>query len=127
MTRMPSMRAAVVFCTALAAGCATHRAPENPDAIACTPPETKALYSRDYNERLAAHTVRADAFSQCMTARGYVFDDKALSERMLHFEQVQNSRWLGGDPWWAMQIYRQEQRMAPELWHTAGEKAKSPP
>jgi hypothetical protein len=102
----------------LAAACASSRAPENPDVKACLPPATKVLYSRDYDTRLAAHRARADAFAQCMQDRGYTFDQDALDQRVLHFEQVKNADLYGGDPLRASRVYEQEQRLSAELWRS---------
>ena len=102
----------------LAAACASRQAPENPDAQACLPPATKPLYSRDYETRLAAHGARADAFAQCMQERGYTFDQDALDQRVLHFEQIKNADRYSGDPLWASRVYEQEQRLSAELWHS---------
>jgi hypothetical protein len=100
----------------LLAGCAGNRAPDNPDARSCLPAKTRELSSRDYQTRLAAHKARADAFAACMQARGYSIDQVALEERLRHFEQVKNAQPLGGDPWQAVQIRRQELRTSSDLW-----------
>jgi hypothetical protein len=111
-----SKRCAIGLAALLLAACAGNRPPPNPDAQACLPPENPAMRSRDYYMRLGGYTQRADAFAACMTGRGYVLDENELEARMLHFEQVRNAEWLGGDPIWAMRIYREEQRINPELW-----------
>jgi len=100
----------------LLAACAGNRPPPNPDAEVCLPPENAAMQSRDYYMRLGGYTQRADAFAKCMTERGYFLDERELDARVLHFEQVKNAEWLGGDPAYAMRIYREEQRVNPELW-----------
>ena len=100
----------------LLAGCAGNRPPPNPDAQVCLPPENPEMRSRDYYMRLGGYTQRADAFAHCMTERGYWLNERELDARVLHFEQVKNAEWLGGDPAWAMRIYREEQRVNPELW-----------
>jgi hypothetical protein len=107
---------AIGLAALLLAACASNRPPESPDARTCTPPENPAMRSNDYYMRLSGYTQRADAFAACMTEHGYVFDEDELDARVLHFEQVKNAEWLGGDPAWAMRIYREEQRMNPELW-----------
>jgi hypothetical protein len=106
---------AIGLAALLLAACAS-KPPDNPDALACQPPENPEMRSDNYYMRVSGYTQRADAFAECMTKRGYVLDDNALDARMLHFEQVINAQPMGGDPAWPMQIYRQEQRMNPELW-----------
>jgi hypothetical protein len=111
-----TLAGAIGLAALLLAACASKPAPDNPDALACRPPENPEMRSHNYYMRLSGYTQRADAFAACMTKRGYVLDDDELDARMLHFEQVKNAQWLGGDPAWAMRVYRQEQRMNPELW-----------
>ena len=106
----------LAFAALLLAGCAGSRAPDNPDARACLPPKTRELTSHHYEPRLAAHKARADAFAGCMQERGYQLDEVALNDRLRHFEQVKNADPLGGDPWQAIQIRRQELRTSPDLW-----------
>lgn len=106
----------LAFAALLLAGCAGSRAPDDPEARACLPAKTRELSSRNYETRLAAHKARADAFAACMQARGYRIDQLALDERLRHFEQVRNADPLGGDPWQAVQIRRQELRASPDLW-----------
>jgi hypothetical protein len=100
----------------LLAACAGNRPPPNPDAEVCMPPQNPEMRSRDYYMRLGGYTQRADAFAKCMAERGYVLDEQELDARVLHFEQVKNAQWLGGDPAYAMRIYREEQRVNAELW-----------
>ena len=108
--------AAIALAALLLAACAGQHPPENPDARTCLPPENPAMRSTDYYMRLSGYTQRADAFAACMSEHGYVLDENELDARVLHFEQVSNAQWLGGDPAWAMRIYREEQRINPELW-----------
>jgi hypothetical protein len=62
---------------------------------------------------------QADAYSDCMTAHGYVLDEEALDDQVRHFEMVQNSQWMGGDPGPLAVAQRQKLRMSPELWRPA--------
>jgi len=107
---------AIGLAALLLAGCASKPVPDNPDARACLPPENPEMRSHNYYMRLSGYTQRADTFAECMTKHGYVLDEDELDARMLRFEQVKNAEWLGGDPAWAMRIYRQEERLNPELW-----------
>jgi len=107
---------ALVALATLPGACAIERAPDNPVALACLPPETDALYADDYGVRLKAYTQRADAFSKCMEERGYVLNDYLVKQRLRHYEEVSNAQVLSGDPWWGMQIYRQQLRVDPTLW-----------
>jgi hypothetical protein len=62
---------------------------------------------------------KADAYSECMTAHGYVFDQVALDEQLEHVRQVENAKWLGGDPFYIIAKRRQQLRMSPTLWRPA--------
>jgi hypothetical protein len=70
----------------------------------------------DFDTRVSLLRMRADAYSECMQARGYVLDEEDLDRRLLHKEQVKNGDPLGGDPAPFLVLYRQELRMNPELW-----------
>jgi len=65
-------------------------------------------------------TRQADAYSDCMTAHGYVFDQAQLDERIDHIRQVHNADVMGGDPYYVIAKRRQELRMSPALWRPAG-------
>ena len=65
-------------------------------------------------------TRQADAYSDCMTAHGYVFDQAELDERIDHIRQVHNADVMGGDPYYLIAKRRQELRMSPALWRPAG-------
>ena len=62
---------------------------------------------------------QADAYSDCMTAHGYVLDREQLDEQLNHVEQVQNANVMGGDPFFIVAKRRQELRMSPALWRPA--------
>ena len=72
----------------------------------------------DFDTRASLLHMRADAYSDCMEARGYVLDEEELDRRVLHKGQVKNGDPLGGDPAPFLVLYRQELRMNPELWRT---------
>jgi hypothetical protein len=59
---------------------------------AATLPESKFDTGIDYLKR------QADAYSECMTAHGYVLDEEQLDEQLNHVRQVENAQSLGGDP-----------------------------
>lgn len=65
-------------------------------------------------------TRQADAYSDCMTAHGYVFDQAQLDERLDHIRQVHNADVMGGDPFYLIAQRRQELRMSPTMWRRAG-------
>jgi len=62
---------------------------------------------------------QADAYSECMTAHGYVLDQEQLDEQLDHVRQVENGKWLGGDPYYIIAKRRQQLRMSPALWRPA--------
>jgi hypothetical protein len=62
---------------------------------------------------------RADVYSDCMTAHGYVLDEEQLDEQLEHIRQVENGKWLGGDPFYIIAERRQQLRMSPALWRPA--------
>jgi hypothetical protein len=69
---------------------------------------------------------QADAYSDCMTAHGYVLDQEQLDNDLNHFEMVQNSQWMGGDPGPLVAERRQKMRMSPEFWRPAGPSSPEP-
>jgi hypothetical protein len=62
---------------------------------------------------------QADAYSECMTAHGYVLDQEQLDAELDHVRQVENAKWLGGDPYYIIAQRRQQLRMSPALWRPA--------
>jgi hypothetical protein len=62
---------------------------------------------------------QADAYSECMTAHGYVIDQVELDEQLEHVRQVENAKWMGGDPIFIIAKRRQQLRMSPALWRPA--------
>ncbi len=66
------------------------------------------------------HLIRqADAYSECMTAHGYVLDQEDLDQQLEHVRQVENAKWLGGDPVFIIAKRKQQLRMSPALWRPA--------
>jgi hypothetical protein len=76
-----------------------------------------AVSASEFDTRATVLRMRADAYSECMQARGYVLDEEELDRRMLRKEQVKNSEPMGGDPGPFLALYREELRMNPDLWH----------
>jgi hypothetical protein len=62
---------------------------------------------------------QADAYSECMTTHGYVLDGEKLDEQLEHVRQVENAKWMGGDPFFIIAKRRQQLRMSPSLWRPA--------
>jgi hypothetical protein len=62
---------------------------------------------------------QADAYSDCMTAHGYVLDEEQLNEQLDYVRAVENAKWLGGDPFYIIAKRRQQLRMSPALWRPA--------
>jgi hypothetical protein len=62
---------------------------------------------------------QADAYSECMSAHGYVLDQEQLDDQLSHFEMVKNAERLGGDPGPLVAERRQKLRMSPALWRPA--------
>jgi hypothetical protein len=66
------------------------------------------------------HLVRqADAYSECMTEHGFVLDQEDLNQQLEHVRQVENAKWMGGDPFLIIAKRRQQLRMSPTLWRPA--------
>ncbi|HTS54474.1 MAG TPA: hypothetical protein VMH26_14460 [Burkholderiales bacterium] len=110
--------AALAIGIALAQGCGS-KAPkgvaEVPEcrSAATNVPKSGFDTGIDYLKR------QADAYSDCMTAHGYVLDREQLDEQLNHVEQVQNANVMGGDPFFIVAKRRQELRMSPALWRPA--------
>lgn len=62
---------------------------------------------------------QADAYSECMTAHGFVLDQQDLDQQLEHVRQVENAKWMGGDPFLIIAKRRQQLRMSPALWRPA--------
>jgi len=79
-----------------------------------------SVHKSEFETGIHHLTRQADAYSDCMTAHGYVFDQAQLDERLDHIRQVQNADVAGGDPYYLIAKRRQELRMSPALWRPAG-------
>jgi hypothetical protein len=82
-------------------------------AAATALPESQFDTGIDYLRR------QADTYSECMTTRGYVLDEEQLDEQLNHVRQVENGKWMGGDPYYIIAKRRQQLRMSPALWRPA--------
>jgi hypothetical protein len=118
LLRNLALAGAIVVAFALAAGCSS----KSPKGVADVPecraaadsaPKLSFDVGTDYLER------QADAYSECMTARGYVLDDEALQSELDRFEMVQNADVMRGDPAPLVAARRQKLRMNPEFWRPA--------
>ncbi|HZR02535.1 MAG TPA: hypothetical protein VFA81_05105 [Burkholderiales bacterium] len=79
-------------------------------------PGTEGTYARDDATRLAKLTERADMFSACMQAKGYVLDQAALDAELLRYEQTRNADRYGVDPQVAVNRREQELQLSPAYW-----------
>jgi hypothetical protein len=109
---------AVLVAFALVAGCASKGPKGVPDVPECRAAAAKAPklsfdVGTDYLER------QADAYSECMAARGYVLDDEAVQSNLDRYETVQNSDVMRGDPGPLLAVRRQKLRMTPKFWRAA--------
>jgi hypothetical protein len=101
-------------------GCGSNK--PSPDGVAEVPEcrqSAKAVSATEFDSRSSVLRRRADAYSECMQAHGYVLDQDELDRMLLHKEQVSNSQPMGGDPAPFLESYRQELRMTPALWRPA--------
>ena len=79
-----------------------------------------SIHKSEFETGVHYLTRRADAYSDCMIAHDYVFDQAQLDERLNHIRQVKNADVMGGDPYYLIAKQRQELRMSPALWRPAG-------
>jgi hypothetical protein len=109
---------AVLSVLVMAVGCAwieKKPSPGEPDVPQCRQ-AANAVSATDFDTRESVLHRRADAYSDCMQAHGYVLDEAELDRKLLYQEQVINSEPLGGDPAPFLALYRQELRLNPTLW-----------
>ena len=89
--------------------------PGVPDVPQCRQAANE-ISATDFDTRESVLRRRADAYSDCMQAHGYVLDEAELDRKLLYQEQVKNSDPMGGDPAPFLALYRQELRLNPALW-----------
>jgi hypothetical protein len=109
---------ALVITGALATGCASKElkgVADVPECRAAADGVTKQPF--DVGADHLRH--QADAYSDCMTARGYVLDEVALQSNLDRYEMVQNAQVMLGDPAPLLAVRRQKLRMNPALWRSA--------
>src|SRR5262249_45633381 len=80
-----------------------------------------AITESKFDTRIKLLTRQADAYSECMVSHGYVLDEQELSQQIEHVRQVENAKWLGGDPYFIIAKRRQQLRMSPALWRPSSE------
>ena len=105
---------------ALGSGCANR--PRTPEGVVEVPACRQAADATDRNEFANPQTqleIQADAYAICMQEHGYVLNQDALDTKMRYEEQVQNGKWLGGDPFFYLKALRQKLRMSPAYWQVA--------
>jgi len=103
----------------LSSGCGGSKVPKGvPEVPECREAANAITESR-FDTGINLLRRQADAYSDCMTAHGYVLDEAALNEQLEHVRQVENAKWLGGDPYYIIAKRRQQLRMSPTLWNLA--------
>jgi len=100
-------------------GCAS-KAPEGVAEVPECRQAASEIKESKFDTGMALLRRQADAYSECMTAHGYVLDEVQLDEQLEHVREVENAKWLGGDPYFIVAKRRQQLRMSPALWRPAG-------
>lgn len=109
---------AAAIALALSAGCGS-KAPRGVAEVPECRQAAASVEKSQFDVGIQYLQRQADAYSDCMTAHGYVLDQDQLDEDLKHFEQVQNAQWMGGDPQPLVAQKRQKLRMSPEFWRRA--------
>jgi len=99
-------------------GCGSKAPKGVPEVPACRQAAT-AITESMFDTGIDLLRRQADAYSECMTAHGYVLDQQLLDEQLEYVRQVENAKWLGGDPFYIIAKRRQQLRMSPALWRAA--------
>lgn len=81
----------------------------------------QAITESKFDTGIKLLTRQADAYSACMSAHGYVLDEEDLAQQIEHVRQVENAKWLGGDPYFIIAKRKQQLRMSPALWRPSSE------
>jgi len=110
---------AAAIALALSAGCGS-KAPRGVAEVPECRQAAASIEKSPFDVGIQYLERQADAYSDCMTARGYALDQDQLDEDLKHFEQVQNAQWMGGDPQLLVAQKRQKMRMSPQFWRPAG-------
>ena len=112
----PLSVACIVFC--LSQGCGSKAAKGAPEVPECRQ-AAAAITESKFDTGIDLLRRQADAYSECMTAHGYVFDQELLDKQLERVRQVENAKWMGGDPFHIIAKRRQQLRMSPALWRPA--------
>ena len=115
---MRSTSAAILLGLALG-GCASHKPQGVADVPECRS-AANAVLSSELEPKLDTLRRQADAYSECMTAHGYALDQDRLDDELLHVTQVQWSDRMRGDPYDIVEAHRQQLRLSPSMWRSAG-------
>ena len=108
--------ACIAFC--LSQGCGSKAPKGVPEVLACRR-AAAAITQSKFDTGIDLLRRQADAYSECMTAHGYVLDQELLDKQLEHVRQVENAKWMGGDPFYIIAKRRQQLRMSPALWRPA--------
>jgi outer membrane murein-binding lipoprotein Lpp len=128
--RVALVIALAALSVAVLAGCASReKRPVDPQADDClrqsqavTPSQEIAAAEiyvgvpKDTRARLSTVTAQANAFSECMGQHGFTLNQDQLDDELRRFELKRNNNLWGTDPYWAIEIRRQELRRSPAFW-----------
>ena len=109
---------AVCFTLCLLQGCGSKAPKGVPEVLECRH-AADAITQSKFDTGIDHLRRQADAYAECMTAHGYVLDQAELDQQIEHVRQVENAKWLGGDPFFIIAKRRQQLRMSPALWRPA--------
>jgi hypothetical protein len=108
--------ACIALC--LSQGCGSKALKGVPEVPACRQ-AAAAITESTFDTGIDLLRRQADAYSECMTTHGYVLDQQLLNEQLEYVRQVENAKWMGGDPFYIIAKRRQQLRMSPALWRPA--------
>ena len=106
---------AACFALCLSQGCGSKAPKGVPEVPECRH-AADAIAESKFDTGIDHLRRQADAYAECMTAHGYVLDQVELDQKVEHVRQVENAKWLGGDPFFIIAKRRQQLRMSPALW-----------
>ena|SRR6185295_883391 len=109
---------AACFALCLSQGCGSKAPKGVPEVPECRH-AADAIAESKFDTGIDHLRRQADAYAECMTAHGYVLDQAELNQQIEHVRQVENAKWLGGDPFFIIAKRRQQLRMSPALWRPA--------
>jgi hypothetical protein len=117
--RLVATLGSACFALALSAGCGGGKAPKGVAEVPECRQAAATITESRFDTGINLLRRQADAYSDCMTAHGYVLDQELLDQQLEHVRQVENAKWLGGDPVFIIAKRRQQLRMSPTLWRPA--------